>query len=475
MNTSTNKLLFLWILIFNSSVFAAEKLPTFGLAVVIMLVLSLLVVFILRFLVDDSGAKAKREQLEISASKGDAKALYDLGMLIYNSGSYMEGIKHLLKAAELKYVPGLNQARKLIKQTEPKKPIIDFCKEKGNSFFQNKEYDKAVVYYEGAYVAGDATATYNLGVCYYNGYGVEKDVTEAIDLFFQAERRNHPLALFQLGRCYESGNDVPKDELRALDYYSRAYKKGVSEAKQKLIVSATNIGDALYNEGNIDKALLVYDKAASVGDNYCKRRVIECGNKAGDIYFKECENNNSEIDLLKAIEFYNSSVKHGDLYAQTQLGLCNIKQGKIDEAYKCFKIAAQKGDASAQYYCGKCCEIGIGVEKNYIQALAWYKKAAQNGITEAKERVDYFEQNDGYKKNNNSETETHEIDPYQTLEINRQASNDEVKQAYFNKVKNLHPDFLKSKGLSEEIIKLATAELARINLAWEIIKKERGL
>ena len=420
-------------------------------------------------------ANAKRRQLEKMANSGDEKALYDLGILVYNSESTQKGIYYLLKAAELKYAPGLTQAKKLVRNLTPKQPIIDFCKEKGNTFFQNKEYDKAVVYYEVASAAGDAVATYNLGVCYYNGYGVEKDVYEAIDMFFQAERKNHPLALFQLGRCYESGNDVPKDLLRALDYYFRAYSKGVKEAKTKLISCATNIGDSLYNEGKIDKALFVYDKAASTGDDYCKNRTIECGIKAGDIYFNEFERNNSEEDLLKAIEFYNVSAKKGNLYAQSQLGLCYIKKGENNVAFKCFEQVAKKGDGSAQYYCGKCYETGIGVEKDYIQALVWYKKAAKNGIAEAQERVDYYEQHNGYTNKFSSEAEGNEIDPYQILETNRQASNDEVKQAYFNKVKNLHPDFLKSKGLSEEIIKLATAELAKINLAWEMIKKERGL
>ena len=48
-----------------------------------------------------------------------------------------------------------------------------------------------------------------------------------------------------------------------------------------------------------------------------------------------------------------------------------------------FKQDAQNGDAAAQYNLGICYHAGRGVERDYKQAALWYKKAADQGITEA--------------------------------------------------------------------------------------------
>jgi TPR repeat protein len=36
---------------------------------------------------------------------------------------------------------------------------------------------------------------------------------------------------------------------------------------------------------------------------------------------------------------------------------------------------------------GGCYELGFGVEKNSTEALSWYKKAADGGFFEAKEKL----------------------------------------------------------------------------------------
>ena len=66
-------------------------------------------------------------------------------------------------------------------------------------------------------------------------------------------------------------------------------------------------------------------------------------------------------------------------------------------------------------------------------------------------------------------------DPYEVLGCQRGATDDEVKGAYREKVKQLHPDTLRAQGLSEELIALANGQMARINAAWSEIRRERGL
>ena len=47
-------------------------------------------------------------------------------------------------------------------------------------FQKNEKNEEAFEYYLKAARQGDAEAQYNLGVCYRKGYGVEKDLTEAV-------------------------------------------------------------------------------------------------------------------------------------------------------------------------------------------------------------------------------------------------------------------------------------------------------
>lgn len=47
-------------------------------------------------------------------------------------------------------------------------------------FQKSEKNEEAFEYYLKAARQGDAEAQYNLGVCYRKGYGVEKDLTEAV-------------------------------------------------------------------------------------------------------------------------------------------------------------------------------------------------------------------------------------------------------------------------------------------------------
>ena len=65
--------------------------------------------------------------------------------------------------------------------------------------------------------------------------------------------------------------------------------------------------------------------------------------------------------------------------------------------------------------------------------------------------------------------------PYDVLGVSPDASDEEVKHAYRDKVKHLHPDTLRSKGLPEEVIATVNEQMTRINAAWEMVKRDRRL
>ncbi|MCC7426130.1 MAG: TerB family tellurite resistance protein [Alphaproteobacteria bacterium] len=68
-----------------------------------------------------------------------------------------------------------------------------------------------------------------------------------------------------------------------------------------------------------------------------------------------------------------------------------------------------------------------------------------------------------------------EPDPYETLGIARSASDEEVRLAWRQLMRENHPDALAARGVPEEFVKSATDKVARINAAWDRVKRERGL
>ncbi len=64
---------------------------------------------------------------------------------------------------------------------------------------------------------------------------------------------------------------------------------------------------------------------------------------------------------------------------------------------------------------------------------------------------------------------------YKVLDVAPDASDAEVKKVYRQKCMEFHPDKLASKGLPEEFMTYAHDQLAKVNEAYDVIKKERGL
>ena len=63
---------------------------------------------------------------------------------------------------------------------------------------------------------------------------------------------------------------------------------------------------------------------------------------------------------------------------------------------------------------------------------------------------------------------------YKILGVKASNSDDEIKKAYRRLISQHHPDKLVSKGLPEEMIKIATARTHEIRQAYELLKEKRG-
>jgi len=91
--------------------------------------------------------------------------------------------------------------------------------------------------FQNAYVLFRQMSSYSygqngLGVCYANGFYVEKDMEKAAYWFRKAARQGLDVAQFNLANCYYHGNGVKKDRDLAFYWYNRAYEQGLDVANE---------------------------------------------------------------------------------------------------------------------------------------------------------------------------------------------------------------------------------------------------
>jgi DnaJ like chaperone protein len=68
-----------------------------------------------------------------------------------------------------------------------------------------------------------------------------------------------------------------------------------------------------------------------------------------------------------------------------------------------------------------------------------------------------------------------EPDPYEILGVARTAGGPELRAVWRKLMRENHPDALAARGVPAEFIEKASSSVARINAAWDRIKRERGL
>lgn len=91
----------------------------------------------------------------------------------------------------------------------------------------------------------------------------------------------------------------------------------------------------------------------------------------------------AEVTALK----YRMAAERGEADAQYRLGNCYAEGKGVEkndaEAVKWYRKAAEQGNVDAQYWLGSCYFNGDGVETNKVEAVRWFRKAAEQGHADA--------------------------------------------------------------------------------------------
>ena len=99
-----------------------------------------------------------------------------------------------------------------------------------NGYAVEKNIDKSNELFHTAAVLGSAQGQANLGQSYLNGSGVPKDPEKAFFWISKAAEQNYPGAVYLLGLCYLDGIKVNVDYKKTLEYFEKAFSLGLSTA-----------------------------------------------------------------------------------------------------------------------------------------------------------------------------------------------------------------------------------------------------
>lgn len=344
-----------------------------------------------RLFIEGKYEKAK-EICEELVKEDNPRAL----MLLYRiSMSYIYDSKKMADCREKGVA--LNCAYNMIdnddwKFSQPHKLLLKRIADTGTSFDQfyygfvlykcgwytEKKYDKdMMLYYEKAAQQQNATAIDGLGNRYYDGDGIEKNISEAIKWYKKSAKLGMIHSMETLANCYDSGMGVGQDYEMSLVWRKRAAKLGSVD-------STANVGwHYRYGKGvtrDYTEAMNWYLKAAEKGSSYSQENI-------GDLYYYGYGVNQ---DYEKAAEWYQKATDAGNTYAMDRLARCyqcgeGVEQN-LEWALELRKKAAQKGNAIAISNIGWHYRYGKGVSQDYTEAMKWFLKAA--------------EMNDGYSQRN---------------------------------------------------------------------------
>ena len=219
-----------------------------------------------------------------------------------------------------------------------------------------------------------ADAAFELGVKYYFGRGVPKDMAEAVKWFRMAGSAGHVRACGQLGFIYASGKPgVPASDGEACAWMEQAAVLGDMNA-------AYNLGHMLSNgrgPNGVDGpgALKWLSKPAARGD-------AKSMNAIGRLYHAGI---GMERDWVEAVKHYEAAVEAGHDTAAWNLKIMYEHGGhglEADEALegKWAHVAAKRGYSSAMTFMGAAFESGThSFQRNARASRHWWLKGAEAG------------------------------------------------------------------------------------------------
>ena len=261
---------------------------------------------------------------------------------------------------------------------------LDAMRRMGNFYYDGvgvkKDYSEAAKWYEKCSAIGDSWSRNRLGEMYRDGKGVPTDYDKAAHLFIASAKRNNVLAANNAILLYVTGQTGDRST------YESAMKIMESIAESNNIDAMRRMGNFYYSGVGVKKdyseAAKWYEKCSAIGDSWSRNRLGEMyrDGKGGLIQ-----------DLEKSKHLFLLASKQGNVSSILNL-ISMITSKQIDDEYygeliTLLENIANAGNIESIKRLGNYHYDGVGVPKDYKQALEWYEKSSKLGDSWSKQRL----------------------------------------------------------------------------------------
>lgn len=158
---------------------------------------------------------------KLSDVKGNYEAKFYAGELLYKKKDYETALKKFRRAADEGNIPAAQR-------------MMGIYLENYDIYIIPKDDAAAFDYYYKAATGGDMEGAAHLGICYCCGIGTEKNYSKGIPWLEKAVKAGIGIAEYQLGECYYYGYGVDTDKKRGEELLRLAASKNVLYAKSSV-------------------------------------------------------------------------------------------------------------------------------------------------------------------------------------------------------------------------------------------------
>ncbi len=141
---------------------------------------------------------------------------FQLGRALLRAKRRDEGLPYLFAAAEKNYAAA-------------------FANIGGTYQFDLGNYSEALKWYRRGAELGDISSQTHLAEMYLEGWGVERNLQQALRWYEPAANQRYPLAEYKIGLIYQRGDrTVPRDQAKAITWFRKAADQGFARAQNDL-------------------------------------------------------------------------------------------------------------------------------------------------------------------------------------------------------------------------------------------------
>ena len=315
-----------------------------------------------------------RKWSKVAESKGHPFGSYNLANIAMSEGDFVSATTLYQDAA-----------LKLQRYASDGDPVAMYCM--GEIDFQviPTNVHRALDLFQRSADNGYPQAQATIGALYLKGLPglLKQDSSKGIELLSKAVRAKSLTARFNLGMAYYNGDGVEKNVYKASQWLRLAVKQNFSEAQCQLGLLLIDGGDGVPK--NTTEGLNLLEAAAKQDHQWAKEYL----NKRGKAPIQK--NSKKEFNYKKESNFLENSLNDDEVLNKARKFYTGVGvEQDYDKAYEMFFPLAQGGNPEAARFIGLMNLSGKGTEKNLKLARQWLSVASQKGDRIAKKLLESY-------------------------------------------------------------------------------------